>query len=624
MAAAAAERSKAAEADGPGGGAGRRGRLVALLVAAALVGFALWPAWQSGALWSGRYDWRYFETMTEMARRAVVFYHQVPLWNPYSCGGEVGLANPQSMEGAPTFLLVLLLGTPWGLKVSMALYLVLALFGTAALGRRLGLLPLPSWIAATSFALSGYLAMHLAAGHINFAGVALYPYLVLFFDRARQRTEWIIPAGAMAGWIALLGGTFTPAMAGVLLLLWAVATALGAQSEEPSAPVRGVLARLGRNLGLLALLGVVALGLSAARMLPTLQFILDHPRPLFRRTPDMTTIVNLVRDLVMFRDLGPLAGRKYWSHEYTARLPLLALPLLGVTLGRLRRPGPGADMGRPGERTWLMRLWALLIVSALLSMGNFSPLAPWSLLQKLPILRDLRVPSRHLVLVTLFAALLAGFGGQVVLGWLRRRSAKGATAGVAVLCGLCALDAAIFFHYSFRGVFTIPLSAPASATRFFHVQGHWSQMRELMVQHGWGVLGCDEEAPLQRAEQLEVGDVPQARLADPQAGQVLDERFTPSRRELTLELQRSDTLLLINSNWNEHFRAEPASVPVVKLAGRLALDLRGLGPGRHTVVVKYAPRAFYVGCVVSALSLPLCAALFALASRRRRRDVRLG
>jgi hypothetical protein len=334
--------------------------------------------------------------------------------------------------------------------------------------------------------------------------------------------------------------------------------------------------------------------------------------------------VNLVRDLVMFRDLGPLGGRKYWSHEYTARLPLLALPLLALTLLRLRRPRPtqsaAAEAPSPDERTWLLRLWALLIVSALLSMGNFSQVAPWSLLQKLPILRDLRVPSRHLVLVTLFAALLAGFGSHVVLGRLRRRSARLATAAGVLLCGLCALDAAIFFHYSFRGVFTIPLSVPGTPTRFFHVQGHWSQMRELMVQHGWGVLGCDEEAPLQRAEQLEVGDVPQARLDDPQAGQVVAERFTPSRREITLELARAGTLLLVNSNWNEHFRAEPATVPVVKVAGRLALDLRSLGPGRHTVVVRYAPRTFYIGCLVSALSLPVCVALFVRGARRRRRD----
>ena len=79
----------------------------------ALVLVALGPALASGPLWSSRYDWRYFETMTEMARRTVADYHQAPLWNPYSCGGEVGLANPQAMDGAPTFLLVLLLGTAW-------------------------------------------------------------------------------------------------------------------------------------------------------------------------------------------------------------------------------------------------------------------------------------------------------------------------------------------------------------------------------------------------------------------------------------------------------------------------------------------------------------------------------
>lgn len=608
-------------ADGAAGAGGARRWLAPGLItlgALLLCAFALGPALRSGPLWSARYDWRYFETMTEMARRTVVFFHQVPLWNPYSCGGEVGLANPQAMDGAPTFLLVLLLGTPWGLKAAMALYLLLGMHGAFALGRRLGLERAPALLAAVSFALSGYQAMHLAAGHINFAGVALYPHLLLFFDRAQKQLEWIVPAGAFAAWIALLGGTFTPAMAGVLLVLWAVATALG----EPAAGgagrpgVRRLGRGLGRNLGLLALLAGVALLLSAARMLPTLQFIVDHPRPLFRRTTDLTTIWNLVLDLVMFRDLGPLPGRKYWSHEYTARLPLLVMPLLAASLLGLRR---GA--AEPG-RLWRLRLWGLLVVSALLAMGNFAPVAPWTLLQKLPILRDLRVPSRHLVLVTLFGSLLAGFGAQHVLARLRR--GPGAVARLAPVLGMvlvvaCALDAASFFRHSFVGVFTIPLAVPAAPPRFFHVQGHWSQMRELMVQHGFGVMGCDEEAPLQRAEQLELGDVPQERLVDPQAGQIVAQRFTPVRREITVDLLRSDTLLLLNSNWNEHFRAAPRGAVITKVAGRLAVDLRGLAPGRHTIVVEYAPRSFLWGCVISGISVPLLLGLFVVGSLRRRR-----
>ena len=43
---------------------------------------ALWPALKDGELWSSRYDWRYFETMSEMARRTVLWYRQLPLWNP--------------------------------------------------------------------------------------------------------------------------------------------------------------------------------------------------------------------------------------------------------------------------------------------------------------------------------------------------------------------------------------------------------------------------------------------------------------------------------------------------------------------------------------------------------------
>ena len=63
------------------------------------------------------------------------------------CGGEVGLATPQAMDGAPTFLLVLLLGTAWGFKAALVCYLVFALHGCFLLGRRLGLDPLPAGLA---------------------------------------------------------------------------------------------------------------------------------------------------------------------------------------------------------------------------------------------------------------------------------------------------------------------------------------------------------------------------------------------------------------------------------------------------------------------------------------------
>src|SRR5580658_7699917 len=79
-----------------------RGRLALFALLSVL---AMSPALVGGALhrYSSRYDWRYFEALGELSRRTVVWFHQVPLWNPASCGGEVALANPQSLDAAPTF-----------------------------------------------------------------------------------------------------------------------------------------------------------------------------------------------------------------------------------------------------------------------------------------------------------------------------------------------------------------------------------------------------------------------------------------------------------------------------------------------------------------------------------------
>ncbi len=576
----------------------RAHRLVYALIAGwalLLAAIALWPALLQGGSWSSRYDWRYFETMTELARRTVLWYHEVPLWNPYSCGGEVGLANPQSMDGAPTFLLVLLFGTPWGLKLGMLLYLALGIFGTALLARRLDFGWTGSVVAGTSYGLSGYMALHLSSGHINFAGVSLYPLLLYCFVRTVADRRWLVGTAAVAGWIASLGGTFTPAMAGELLVLWVTAMAVRPLRNE--LPAR---TRLRDTVSLYGLLLAVALGalfLFAFRMLPTLEFILDHPRPLFRRTPDLTQLKQVLFDLFAWRDFGPLPGRKYWSHEYTARMPNLILPLavapIGAWLlgeGRLFR----------GGATLTGRLLLLAVVSVLLSLGNFSPLSPWSLLQKLPVLRDLRVPSRHLVLAVLWLSLLGGQGADWVMSWLAQRSPSlwpNRLLGMALVLGT-AVDATGFFAHSFAGVFTVRLVVPESPVPFFHVQGHWSQMRELELL-GQGVMGCDEEAPLQRAEKLALGDVPQAWLVDPALGQILSYQQTPNRRELLVDVKQPGARVLLNSNWNEHWRALPQAVSVGKDQGQLALDLSQLPPGQHRVTAYYRPRSFLIGLLLS-------------------------
>jgi hypothetical protein len=589
--------------------ASRLARALPLLLFALCAAAALAPALGSLQLFSARYDWRYFEAMGEISRRAVLYYHEAPLWNPYSCGGEVALANPQSLDAAPSFLLLLLFGTAAGYKLGLLLYTFLAMHGCFCLGRRLGLGIVGATVAALGFGLSGYLALHFSEGHVTFIGIALFPYLLWSFDRALDEIEWIIPTGLFAAWIALLGGTFTPPMAAELLLLWAVMAAIGRRSLRP--------------LGLLAVAGAVALCAGAVRMFPVLEFVRDHPRPPFMRAPDVSWPWQLLTDLVAWREFGPVPGRKYWAHEYAARLPWVLLPLWTGALVLLVARRLPAELRQPGRR-----LAVLLVCGFLLAMGNFSPIAPWSLLQRLPVLRDLRVPSRHLGLLVLALALLSGIGWQCFVDWWNRRRPQQSQRNRRILCVLgglllvaTAADGVRYTSIQYRGVFTIPLPVPSGPVPFFQIHTSWQQFRENLIR-GVGTIRpagarhaeCDEEAPLQRADELDAGEVPQERLLDPAAGEITASSWSPNRRVVTIELKRP-TVLLVNSNWNEHWKSDLGQV--TKVAGRLAVDLSQLAPGRHVVTLRYAPRSFFIGAAVSALALPLLVILFVIARRRR-------
>src|ERR1700742_4995742 len=109
------------------------------LLFVALAFAAVAPVFQYPELFSQAYDWRYFASWIEVGRRSLLWFHQMPLWNPYGCGGEVLLANPQSMVASPLVFLTLIAGTALGLKLALAAYYFCAFDGMYRLGRSYGL-----------------------------------------------------------------------------------------------------------------------------------------------------------------------------------------------------------------------------------------------------------------------------------------------------------------------------------------------------------------------------------------------------------------------------------------------------------------------------------------------------
>src|SRR5712692_9542796 len=71
-------------------------------------------------------DWDIWLGTEVAAVRSLVQFHQLPMWNPYECGGNPLLGNPQSSFLTPWFLLILFFGPAAGLYLSIIIHSVVA------------------------------------------------------------------------------------------------------------------------------------------------------------------------------------------------------------------------------------------------------------------------------------------------------------------------------------------------------------------------------------------------------------------------------------------------------------------------------------------------------------------
>jgi hypothetical protein len=563
--------------------------LLFLLLAFAAVA----PVFQFPGLFSQWYDWRYFSSWIEVGRRSIAWYHQVPLWNPYGCGGEVLLANPQSMQASPMLaVLPLIFGTPLGIKLALVGYYFCAFDGMYRLARSYQISVAGSLLSSVLFGGCGWLALHVSSGHVNFASASLFPYLIVFYRRTTyyNNWSWAFPLGVVAAWIVIDGGTSTPAMATVLLLTLACTDAWKLKSARPFA--------------VLAVGGACAALLAAFRLLPALEFAIDHPRRQWETDSNM--IWQMVQFGYWWKGVTPVPNKRYWFHEYGWRLSYLTPPLILWSL-RVKK-----------TRAW----WVVAAVGAGIVAGSAIPYGPWWLLKHLPLFRDLRVPSRYAILFALSFPLLCGAAFDDLLPRVKRH-ARAVGAAVVVLA---ALDGLAFQWFAYWKDFEMPMSQAGRGTPFHQEKGDWrSMMTHVMAGHG--AIACDEEAPLERAAQLDEGPGPQVKLDDDAAGTVREIEWTPNRIEVAVHLTRPATVLF-NQNWNEHWKTTRGSI--VKFGPKWPRDVDGgrLGvsaeTGDYQFAVYYRPRSFVIGASLSALAWPLFLLLFLRARRRRPSDANSG
>ena len=391
--------------------------VLAALIVLGMVAFVLKPLLLDPHGY-GRQDWDQMEAHRYLVKKTLLRFHELPFWNPYACGGHPAWAGfeSDSVVVAPWLPAYLTLSLPVALRVEIAVSALWGAIGAWLLASRFSRSYAACAFVVVVFAVNGRWTLQLTAGHAWHMVYAWMPWALFFFDRAvgaqpgrgPPRMRGAVWAGVCLAMMVYTGGIYPLPQTAVVLGAYAVIVAIATRSTRP--------------LAALVVSGAVSVGLSAPKLLPTLDVMRrygpanDSPESL---TPEQ--LAELLTDRVQGFTTGHGGiGDSTW-HEVGMYLGWAAVVAIGV----------GVVAGR-GVRVTALKAIGLVLLA--FGLGNFSPYAPWSLAHHLPVFSSQDVPYRWLypaALLLACAAVAAFEQGMVRVGRARALLEVVALLGVA-------------------------------------------------------------------------------------------------------------------------------------------------------------------------------------------------
>ncbi len=314
-----------------------------------------------------------------------------PLWNPYMRSGLPFVGDPMlSIFNPLVSVPILLAGVLDGYKIALLLSFLAAAWGMWYLGKVLGFSrPARMW-AALFFALCGPAVGRFYQGHYLFVfGFAWIPWALaglLAALRTHRRRHTAIAIGALA-LLFLSGNVYYAYYMLVVLVLMAPALVL---SWRPVWRVNW------QRVQVLAVIGIVALGLIALQLLPLAGMWPRLSKAVNLQLTDSQTFKQVLLDFTSPDSNRPDAAASLTREEFYGYIgwwPFMALALLPLALWKRER--------RPLILFGLM----ILVVFVWIDLRDM----PWrDLYLKVPLLYEFRYPTRMLVYGACALIALAG------------------------------------------------------------------------------------------------------------------------------------------------------------------------------------------------------------------------
>ncbi len=526
----------------------------------------------------GTDDWRYFVGVWEAARVAISTFHQFPSWNPYHCGGIVLYQDPQAPFPGPLFLLTFAwLPAAAGMKVWVLVHLVAGALGARGVVHRAGGNLPEQVLAATLVTACGFCSEHFGGGHLSFTPFLLFPWVLYAHRRAlSDDPRWAILVAALFALCVYEGATYP-------LPLMAVGLGVDVLCRVGDADDRRAMALS------LPLVGLLFPLLSAARLLPILKYLHEHPRlvPL----DDRMTVAEVLECWLTGDHDRVYPGHVYVWPEYGDYVGVVPVALIvgAVIAAIVQRDAKTRD-----RRIDL----ALLVGMIWCALGNIPGFSLFGVLHQLPLYKSLRVPSRFLYPATVAGALLAARGLSDIRAWMASAGLRTAlqrsfvvielALAVGVAWDLCATNSP---HLQVPPDEEVP-RVPAMANFYQEAVVDYSRWPTHPVR-GIGTPVCYVPLDWGPSPGLWVGRGRQYRIVPENAGRAIQTRWTPNAVTFMVDLARP-AALVVNQNAESSWETSEGTIDRVQTL----LTVR-LPAGQRTVTVRHRPAGLVEGVVAS-------------------------
>ncbi len=334
-------------------------------------------------------DWGLFSMPVATFHRECFWRGEWPLWNPFSCCGTPFLAQFNTLTLYPLSLIYLLLPLTWSLPAFCLFHIYLAGMGMYFLARRWTGSPAGAALAGVVFAFNG-LSLNFLMWPSHIATYSWIPWVILLVETGwREGGTKMFAAPLAAGMQILAGGPETIAFTWLIVLTFAA----GACVREPRT--------FWTTARRLAVMGLLALCLAAAQLLPTIDLARhSHRDSHFARSDWAMPLWGWCNFLVPLFRTSPLAQivvqpGQYWTSSYYAGIGVVFLAGMGLWRGR---------------RDWrVLWLGIFLVGSLVLALGYNGFVFRWA--QRLiPLMGLFQFPVKFVTVTLTVAPLLAACG----------------------------------------------------------------------------------------------------------------------------------------------------------------------------------------------------------------------